>query len=145
MRRNRRGAREGLKLRGTLVITVIGKDGKVKTRRVIRNTVTSDGITAICELIVGIRTTPFKYIAIGQGTPSESGLGAEVARKEATVNVPGYAYWEATFTADASWSITEAGIFDAPSGGTMLAYQSFGAVDLSPGDQIRITWSLTLS
>jgi len=84
-------------------------------------------------------------VAIGTGTPSESGLGAEVARVLATVNAPSYAYWYAEITATASWSVKEAGIFDSSSGGTMLAYQSFSALQVSSGDTVQITWTFSLT
>jgi len=143
--RRKGGLKDGVKLTGVIEITVIGKDGKVKERRRVKNTVTSAGKTAIAQLIVGLRTTPFKYIGIGSGTPSESGLGDPLEYQEATVSADGGASWEATFTADASWSVTEAVICDSSSGGTVLAYQSFSAVNLSAGDQIKINWTLTIS
>jgi len=134
-----------MRARGVIEIKVIGRDGKVKLRRTVRNTVTSAGKNAICALVVGVRTTPFKYIAIGTGTPSESGLGNEVARTQATVSAPSYAQWTASFTASSAMSVTEAGIFDSSSGGTMLAYQSFSAIPLSAGDTLQITWTLSVS
>jgi len=133
------------KARGVIEIKVIGKDGKIKLRRIIRNTVTSAGKNAICALVVGVRTTPFTYVAIGTGSPSDTGLGDEVARTKATVSAPSYAQWTASFTASSAMNVTEAGIFDSSSGGTMLAYQSFSAIPLSAGDVLQITWTLSVS
>jgi len=137
--------RDSVKAVGRLTIIVKRKDGTVKDRRVVENTVTTAGKNAVCALVVGVRTTPFKYVAIGTGTPSESGLGREVARGMAQVSAPSYAQWFIEFNATASWDITEAGIFDASSGGTMLSYASFSALHVEPGDSIQVTWTFSLS
>ncbi len=50
-----------------------------------------------------------------------------------------------TFTATASQSAQAAGLFTASSSGTMMAENTFTAVSLSNGDQLTITWTITLS
>lgn len=144
--------REKLELKGKLELAVKSPDGKAVLTREVRNTVTGAGKTAIAKLIVGQRTTPFLYVAVGSGTPSESGLGNELGRAEASVSVIGassashsaQAIWTASFTPSSQWSVTEAGIFDADSDGTMLAYQSFSAVSVPAGFTLEVRWTLSL-
>ena len=40
--------------------------------------------------------------------------------------------------------IQKAGLFTAASGGTMLAENTFGSVNLISGDQLTITWTVTI-
>lgn len=47
-----------------------------------------------------------------------------------------------TVTATSSLAITEAGIFDATSGGNMLIHSVFSAVNVSSGDSIQFTFGL---
>jgi flavin-dependent dehydrogenase len=62
-----------------------------------------------------------------------------------TANV-GVVTHTSTFEAgDATGAITEAGIFNAASGGQMLARTVFPAVNKSSTDTLAITWVVTIS
>lgn len=51
-----------------------------------------------------------------------------------------------TFTASATHTdVQKAGLFTAASGGTMMAENTFTPVTLNSGDQLTITWTITLS
>ncbi|MEO9362479.1 MAG: hypothetical protein ABI348_01140 [Nitrososphaera sp.] len=50
-----------------------------------------------------------------------------------------------TFTATGATAAQAAGLFTAPSGGTMMAENIFTPVSLASGDQLTITWTITLS
>lgn len=51
-----------------------------------------------------------------------------------------------TFTASATHNdVQKAGLFTATSGGTMMAGNTFTPVTLNSGDQLTITWTITLS
>jgi len=151
-----------IKLRGTLIIEVRDRFGRTIIKRVLPNVITNVGKAQVAGLINGVVSTPFQYIAIGDGSSSNPGscssasasdtaLGHEVARKQASVsrtttNVTNdTAVWEATFTANATWNICESGIFDASSGGNMLAHRTFNTVTLYSGDEIAVTWKVTVS
>ena len=94
------------------------------------------------------------YLAIGtgtQGTPSTAtALAAEtrtggVAREQGTAtqttttvtNDTTSLTWTWTFTS--SFAITEEGIFTASSSGSLLAYQSFSAINVVSGDSLQVT------
>lgn len=50
------------------------------------------------------------------------------------------------FTASASHTaVQKAGLFTLASGGTMMAENTFSSVNLISGDQITITWTITIS
>ncbi|MEM2140874.1 MAG: hypothetical protein QXJ74_09900 [Nitrososphaera sp.] len=51
-----------------------------------------------------------------------------------------------TFTASATHNnVQKAGLFTAGTGGTMMAENTFTAVSLANGDQLTITWTITLT
>jgi len=129
------------------------------------NTITNTGLAHLAALINGLNTTPFKYIAIGDGSSTSPGsctsesetdtaLGDEIARKEATVSqtttsvTNDTAVLEATFSSDdgltGTASICESGVFDSASGGDMLARKTFPVINLNwdNGDSIKITWKI---
>ncbi|MCD6583644.1 MAG: hypothetical protein J7K71_03045 [Candidatus Omnitrophica bacterium] len=97
----------------------------------------------------------FTYVAIGTGTTSPSAsdtvLGNEVSRVSATVGrtttsvTNDTATFDATFSFSSSYAITEAGIFNASSGGTMLARQTFSAINVASGDTLKISWKVQVS
>jgi len=111
-----------------------------------RNIVTNAGLAAIIRLVFsGLTETKFGYLAIGTGTAAEAAtdtaLGNEIKRKSATVtqtttSVTGdTALLEATFSSadglTGTANVSEAGIFNASSGGILLARKVFSAVPLN--------------
>ena len=107
--------------------------------------VTNVGFNDTAKLLGGTATVaPFKYIAIGTGTTtatsSDTALGNEVMREEATVTVNNSTLTlQHTFNLTASYAITELGIFNDATAGDMLARSDFGALNLSNGDSLQVT------
>jgi len=122
-------------LRGEVEIIVRDKNGRIKKYLKKKNVITNVGKAQVAGLINGVVTTPFKYIAIGTGTTSPSAnnttLENEIARKagstsRSSTNVSNdTAVVEATFSSadglSGSHNVSESGLFDAASGGHMLA------------------------
>jgi hypothetical protein len=122
-----------------------------------RNVVTNDGIGAIIRLVFeGLWESKFGYLAIGTGTTPESvydtALESELKRKLAdvtqmTIVIPGdTAKLEAEFSSadglTGTATISESGIFNADSGGILLARKVFPAIplDFGAGDSILIRY-----
>lgn len=155
------GLQAGFKLLGELALTVRDAEGRVKDRRVLRNVITNAGKAQVAGLINGVVTTPFKYVAIGTGTTSETAsdtaLEYEIKRKagstsRTTTSVTNdTAVVEATFSSadglSGSHAVTEAGLFDADTGGNMLCRKTFGALNINwdAGDSLTITWKVQVS
>jgi len=137
------------------------KDGSVKWKYDSKDdpkskSMTAAGFAEVAGLIVAdVGGTPFDYIAIGTGTtsptPSDTALEAEVIRKAAagsrttTVYTNDTAKWVATFSSadglTGTHDITELGVFNAASGGTMLFRKVFTAktVNWDDGDTLEAT------
>jgi len=137
-----------------------GKDIDVHYWR--KNIVTNVGLAAIVRLIgAGLTENKFSHVAIGTGTTAESAtdtaLVAEVKRKSATVSqvtttITGdTVLFEATFssadTLSGSHNISEAGVFNASTGGILLARKVFSAVPVNwdAGDQLTIRYYVQMT
>jgi len=111
------------------------------------NTITNVGKAAIAGCLIAAVNAP-SHIAIGSGTPSATALGSEQFRASAarsqvtTVVTNDTAQYEYVFSFAGSYSITEAGLFNASSGPTMVCSQSFTAVEVVSGDSLKVTWKL---
>jgi len=137
---------EKMRLKGVIVLTVRGKDGKIRLRKVIKNTITDAGKKRVAELMGAISTTGFAYIGIGSGTATASGLGNPIAYISATRTAPtNYCKWTISYTATGSVTVTEAVICTSSTGGTVLSYQNFTGISMVAGEILDIEWTITVS
>lgn len=145
-------ANENLKASGSLRVVVTGSDGKVKEDREFKNLVVTVGKNFVASRIVGTAAAVMSHMAVGAGivaaAPGDTALGSELGRVAlssgtATTNVVTYA---ATFPAGTgTGAVTEAGIFNAPSAGTMLCRTVFSVVNKGADDAMNVTWTVTIS
>ena len=139
---------------GTLKITVTAPDGSIKQEQEVKNLVVTTGLGYIASRMKDTTATAMSHMAIGTGTSSalaaNTTLGSESARvalTSTTVTGPAVAYI-ATFPAGTPASltaITEAGVFNAASAGTMLCRTVFSVVNKDVGDTMSITWTVTMA
>ncbi len=132
--------------------------GKWSDKKVVKNLVTNAGFALNAGLLCGSGTpAAVTYIALGTGTTAaavtDTVLQTEIttgglARSAATVSLVtttvtnDTAQLLNTFTATASFAVTESGIFNAATGGTLFAHQVFSAINLVNGDNIQTTWKI---
>lgn len=133
----------------TLNVTLRGKDGRIKARRVIHNTVTTAGKNMIADRLLASPTLGVPtHMAIGTGTGGTTSLNTELDRNALTSKnrsgavVTMVGDWAA---GDGTGAITEAGVFDASSSGNMHLYSSFTVINKAAGDTLSISWTLTIS
>jgi len=154
------GIMEKVKLVGEIHLVLKDNKGNLKEDRLIKNTITNVGKQELAKLmLIDVSGTAFDYIAIGTGTPSATALGAEcgssggqrrggadvVGTNETTTTTGDTAQWVTTFTFTGAFSLTEEGIFNLASGGTMLASQSFAALNVASGDTLEITHKIKVA
>ena len=118
-----------------------------------RNLVVTSGKEWVAKRMAG-QDSNMTHMAIGTGTTAaadaDTTLGTEIERNAMTVsggtvstNTIEYACtWAA---GDGTGAITEAGIFDASTGGDMLARTVFSVVNKGAADSMTITWTITVS
>jgi hypothetical protein len=132
-------------------MVLTGPDGEIKEERRFHNLITTAGKRKLLLAASANQLNAFGYCAIGTGTTAantaDTTLGTEVARSSViTPTNPDsdHLQFQATFAAGTgTGAITESGLFDAASVGTLLCRQVFSVINKGAGDSLQITWSLT--
>lgn len=143
---------EQIKVTGDLVVVITGPDGKEKERRELKNLVVTAGKGFIASRMVGTAANVMSHMAIGSGTTAaaagDTTLGTELGRVSlGSSSASGaVATYVATFPAGTgTGAVTEAGIFNSGTTGTLLCRTVFSVVNKGADDAISITWSITVS
>ncbi len=144
---------DNLKLRGDVAIVVKDKDGKVKDSREIHNLVVSTGLEYICSRMAGTSAGVMSHMAVGSGTTAASAgqtdlvsaLGSREALDSTSASSNTITYVSSFEAGEGTGAVTEAGIFNASSSGTMLCRTVFAVVNKDADDTMSITWSITLT
>jgi len=143
-----------IKATGQLNIQVVGADGSIKHNQTAENLVVTAGKVFIASRMAGTSSAVMSYMAIGTGTTAaavgDTALQSQSAIVALTSTTPSSntVVYVASFPAGTPASltaITEAGIFNASSSGTMLCHTIFAAINKDVGDTMQITWTITLS
>lgn len=145
---------------GSLHILVTDAEGTVKYDTVVPNTVVNGGKAFIAQSLLKTTTNSpaaMTHMALGTGTTAvaatqaalvtETGTRVAVTPTNTTVTVTNdTAQYVATFAAgNATGAITEAGIFNAASGGTMLCRTVFAVINKDVNDNMTITWRIQIT
>ena len=144
---------DSLKLKGELNIVVKDKDGNVKEQRHEKNLVVSAGLEFICSRMAGTSAGVMSHMAVGSGSTAaaagDTDLGSLLGSREAldstTASTNTITYVASFEAGDGTGAITEAGIFNAATAGTMLCRTVFAVVNKGADDTMSITWTITLS
>lgn len=125
------------------------------------NLVTSAGKAGVASRINGAGAeAAFTYIAMGTGTTAaaagDTALQTELAtsglsRANATASrvtttvTNDTAQLVNTFSVTGTQAVTESGVLNAASTGTLLARQVFSAINVVNGDSLQVTWKFAVS
>jgi len=140
---------DGMKLSGKLTISVNGDVVKE-----VDNLVVSAGKDFVASRMKDATDAAMSDMAIGTGSTAaaagDTALGSESARVTLTStsvsnNVITYAATFGAGTPSSAAAITEAGLFNASSGGTMLCRTVFDVVNKGAADSMTISWAVTVS
>lgn len=136
-----------------LGVKVIRADGNEEDIGIVsRRCVTTAFTTYLSSSFVNSTTSPldlFKFHAPGSGTGAEStndtALGTAVGNRGTGTNTSAANVFTSvsTIAFTAAAAITEHGVFNSASGGTLLDRSSFAAVNVASGDSIGFTYQLT--
>jgi len=138
---------DGLKLKGKLTIAL--NDEVVQE---VPNLVVTTGKDYVASRMKDATATAMSHMAIGTGSTaagaSDTALGNQSARTtltSTTVTDNDVVYVDTFPAGTGTGAITEAGIFNASSGGTMLCRTVFSVVNKGASDAMTITWTVTVS
>lgn len=142
-----------LKTTGVVGIVVRDKDGNVKETRRAENLVVDTGLDYIASRMKDATATAMTHMGLGTGTTAaaagdtdlETIAGSREALDSTTVTDNTINYVCNFEANDVTGAITEAGIFNAASAGTMLCRVTFSAVNLTSTDSISVDWTITLN
>ena len=144
--------KEELKVTGGLKVEVKDKDGNVKDSRELKNLVVTAGLGYIASRMKEATADVMTHMAIGtDNTAAAAGdttLGTEAARQaltSTTVSSNTVEYVASFAAGTGTGAITEAGVLNAASGGTMLCRTVFSVVNKGASDSMTITWTITIS
>ena len=137
---------------GKLTIEVKDKDGNLKQKQEVKNLVVDTGLDYIASRMKDATATAMSHMAIGTGSTAaaagNTALGSEAARQaltSTTVTSNAVAYVVSFAAGTGTGAITEAGILNAASGGTLLCRTVFSVVNKGASDSMTITWTVTIS
>ena len=137
---------------GKLTIEVKDKDGNLKQKQEVKNLVVDSGLDYIASRMKDATATAMSHMAIGTGSTAaaagNTALGSEAARQaltSTTVTSNAVAYVASFAAGTGTGAITEAGILNAASGGTLLCRTVFSVVNKGASDSMTITWTVTIS
>ena len=147
---------ENLKLSGQLNIVLKDKAGNIKDRVEVKNLVVNTGLAYIASRMTGTSKSVMSHMALGSGTTAAAAgqtdlvsvLGSREALDSTTIagtNDEKVVYVSSFEAGDATGAVTEAGIFNAASGGDMLCRTVFSVVNKAADDTMSVTWTITLS
>jgi hypothetical protein len=141
-------------MKGRLNIVLTGPDGEVKETREVDNLVVTVGKNYIASRMKDTTATAMTHMEVGTSTQAAavgdtalisavSGSRVSLASTTVTNNAVAYA---ATFPAGTgTGALTEAGIFNASSSGTLLCRTVFSVINKGAADTLGITWTVTVN
>ena len=142
-----------LKVKGTVNVVIHDESGKQKENFTIPNLVVDTGLAFIASRMKDTTATAMTHMAVGSGSTATAGgntalgtqVGSRVSLTSTTVTSNSTAY-VATFGAGVgTGALTEAGIFNASTSGTMLCRTVFAVINKGASDTMTITWTITIS
>ena len=145
---------DAIKMTGNLKLVLTDEHGNVKQEEEVKNLVVTVGkgfiasrmkdatATAMTHMEVGTGTTA---AAVGDTTLQTAVASSRVTLTSTTVTTNNVAY-VATFPAGTgTGALTEAGLFNASSSGTMLCRTVFSVINKGAADTLGITWTVTVN
>lgn len=139
-------------LTGELSIVLTGPNGQVKDSRKVKNLVVTAGKVFIASRMTGVAAAPMSHMAVGSGivaaAVADVALGTQLGRTamSSMTSSGAVATYVGSFPAGTgTGAITESGIFNDPTTGTMLCRTVFPVVNKGADDSMSITWQVTAS
>ena len=148
--------KDAINANGTLVIELRDENGNVK-EQFEKNLVVNTGLAFIASRMKDATATAMSHMAVGSGTVAaaagDTALGTELGRVAltsttivTTTATDDSIQYVATFDAGTgTGAVTEAGLFNAASAGTMLSRTVFPVINKGALDTLTITWKITVA
>ena len=140
------------KVTGMVNVVVRDDAGKIKQEFTVPNLVVDTGLAFIASRMKDTSDGVMSHMAVGTdntaANAADTTLGTEIARQaltSTTVTTNSIAY-VATFAAGTgTGALTEAGLLNDPTTGTMLCRTVFAVINKGAADSMTVTWTVTIS
>ena len=144
---------DGLKVTGSVNVVINDESGKQKENFTIPNLVVDTGLAYIASRMKDATATAMTHMAVGTSTTAAAAgntalgtqLGSRVALTSTTVTANSTAYVASFGAGVSTGALTEAGIFNASTSGTLLCRTVFAVINKGGSDTMTITWTITIS
>ncbi len=145
---------ENMQLHGSMTLLITRANGDIETVHK-DNIIVNVGFDFIADAIGKATSRPgvMAYIALGTGTTAaaatQTALVTEIDRNAATyahtAGTKTFTFTAAFAAGDATGAITESGVFNAATGGTMLDRVVFPVVNKGVDDSLTAVFTFTMS
>lgn len=143
-----------IKMTGNLKLVLTDEHGNVKQEEEIKNLVVTVGKNFIASRMKDATATAMTHMEVGTGTTAaavgDTALQTAVASSRVTltsttVTTNNVAYVASFPAGTGTGALTEAGLFNAASSGTMLCRTVFSVINKGAADTLGITWTVTVN
>ena len=145
---------DNLNALGELRLVLKNEEGEVKEDITVPNIITTVGKAHIAVSMAGTAQGVMSHMEVGTGT-TDPGVGNTTLESAVGSSRTALASWTAssntivatcTFAAGTgTGALTEAGLFNASSSGTMLARTEFSVINKAAADSLTVSWTITIS
>ena len=146
--------KDNLNTLGELRLVLRNEKGEVKKDITVPNIITTAGKTHIASRMEDASATAMSHMELGTGTTTPA-AGDTTLETIVSGSRPSLTSWTAstnTVTAACTFgasvgtgALTEAGVLNASSGGTLLAHTTFSVINKAAADSLTVSWTITIS
>ena len=145
---------DAIKMTGNLKLVLTDENGNIKQEEEVKNLVVTVGKNFIASRMKDATATAMTHMEVGTSTQAaavgDTALIAAVASSRVTltsttVTTNSVAYVASFPAGTGTGALTEAGIFNASSAGTMLCRTVFSVINKGAADTLGITWTVTVN
>ena len=141
------------KLRGDVSIVLKDQYGNIKDTRQIKNLIVDAGLEFACSRMAGTSASVMSHMGVGSGTTAPAAgqtdlvslLGSRKSLDSTTASNNTITYVCTFGPGEGTGAITESAIFNAATGGTMLARVKFAVINKDAASSLVMTHSVSLS
>jgi len=141
-----------LTAKGKVTLQLFDENGVLKNEQHVTNVVVDNGVDYIADRMNSNGTTIMSHMAVGDdataASVTDTGLINELGRvslTSAVVTDNSIQYIGDFGAGTGTGAVTEAGILNNSSGGTLLCRTVFAVVNKGASDTLKITWTVTVS
>ena len=145
---------DAIKMTGNLKLVLTDENGNIKQEEEVKNLVVTVGKSFIASRMKDATATAMTHMEVGTGTTAaavgDTTLQTAVASSRVTltsttVTTNSVAYVASFPAGTGTGALTEAGLFNAASAGTMLCRTVFSVINKGAADTLGITWTVTVN